>query len=137
MSIELLSNTVLEALLGGQWQRVWIAMILVQDTDIIMLIEPTTFLDIVYQIELMKVMKALKEQCKSIIIVLHNLSQASRYCGWLELLKVGKLQGFGTPPDIITQNILADLFYMQAPINPKPISGTPMCLYLQDIKLIS
>lgn len=130
MSIESLSDTALEALSGGQRQRVWIAMILAQDTDIIMLDEPTTFLDIAYQIELMKLMRDLKEQGKSIIVVLHDLNQAARYCDWLVLLKVGKLQGFGTPQEVITQAMLADVFDVQAQIISEPISGAPMCLYL-------
>ena len=130
MSIESLSDTALEALSGGQRQRVWIAMILAQDTDIIMLDEPTTFLDIAYQIELMKLMRALKEQGKSIIVVLHDLNQAARYCDWLVLLKAGKLQGFGTPQEVITQTMLDDVFDVQAQIISEPISGSPMCLYL-------
>lgn len=128
LSIHPLAQMPLEALSGGQRQRAWIAMILAQDTDIIMLDEPTTYLDISYQIELMNLMRILKDQGKSIIVVLHDLNQAARYCDTLLVLKAGQLKAFGTPNEVMTESMLADIFDIKAKIIPDPISGSPMCV---------
>lgn len=128
LSIHPLAQMPLEALSGGQRQRAWIAMILAQDTDIIMLDEPTTYLDISYQIELMNLMRTLKNQGKSIIVVLHDLNQAARYCDTLLVLKAGELQAFGSPEEVMTEAMLADIFDVRAKVIPDPIAGSPMCV---------
>ncbi|MBP2280736.1 iron complex transport system ATP-binding protein [Psychrobacter sp. PL19] len=130
MSIQSLAETSLEALSGGQQQRAWLAMVLAQDTDIIMLDEPTTYLDISYQIELMKLIRGLKEQGKSLIVVLHDLNQAARYCDLLVVLKSGELKAMGTPEEIMTEAMLAEIFEVQAKVITDPIAGSPMCIYL-------
>lgn len=130
MSIQSLAETSLEALSGGQQQRAWLAMVLAQDTNIIMLDEPTTYLDISYQIELMKLIRGLKEQGKSLIVVLHDLNQAARYCDLLVVLKSGKLKAMGTPEEIMTEAMLAEIFEVQAKVITDPIAGSPMCIYL-------
>lgn len=130
MSIQSLAETPLEALSGGQQQRAWLAMVLAQDTDIIMLDEPTTYLDISYQIELMKLIRELKEKGKSIIVVLHDLNQAARYCDLLVVLKSGELKMMGTPTEVMTETMLADIFDVQAKVIIDPVAGSPMCVYL-------
>lgn len=130
MSIQSLADTSLEALSGGQRQRAWLAMVLAQDTDIIMLDEPTTYLDISYQIELMKLIRGLKEKGKSLIVVLHDLNQAARYCDLLVVLKSGELKAMGTPEEIMTEAMLAEIFDVQAKVITDPIAGSPMCIYL-------
>ena len=130
MSIQSLAETSLEALSGGQQQRAWLAMVLAQDTDIIMLDEPTTYLDISYQIELMTLIRGLKEQGKSLIVVLHDLNQAARYCDLLVVLKSGELKAMGTPEQVMTEAMLADIFEVQAKVITDPIAGSPMCIYL-------
>jgi iron complex transport system ATP-binding protein len=130
MSIQSLAETSLEALSGGQQQRAWLAMVLAQDTDIIMLDEPTTYLDISYQIELMKLIRELKEKGKSIIVVLHDLNQAARYCDLLVVLKAGELKMMGTPTEVMTETMLADIFDVQAKVIIDPVAGSPMCVYV-------
>lgn len=130
MAIDSLADTPLEALSGGQQQRAWIAMILAQDTDIIMLDEPTTYLDISYQIELMRLIRELKDKGKSIIVVLHDLNQAARYCDLLVVLKSGELQMMGSPHEVMTEGMLADIFDVQAKVITDPVAGSPMCVYL-------
>ncbi len=130
MSIQSLADTSLEALSGGQQQRAWLAMVLAQDTGIIMLDEPTTYLDISYQIELMTLIRGLKEQGKSLIVVLHDLNQAARYCDLLVVLKSGELKAMGTPEEVMTEAMLAEIFEVQAKVITDPIAGSPMCIYL-------
>ena len=130
MSIQSLAETSIEALSGGQQQRAWLAMVLAQDTDIIMLDEPTTYLDISYQIELMKLIRELKEKGKSIIVVLHDLNQAARYCDLLVVLKSGELKMMGTPSEVMTEAMLANIFDVQAKVIADPIAGSPMCVYV-------
>lgn len=130
MTLLSLADSPLEALSGGQRQRAWIAMIMAQDTDIIMLDEPTTFLDISYQIEMMRLMRDLKEQEKSIIVVLHDLNQAARYCDLLVVLKSGQLKAMGTPDEVITEGMLSEIFDVQAKVIADPVSGSLMCIYV-------
>jgi len=117
-----------ESLSGGQRQRAWIAMILAQDTDIVMLDEPTTYLDLSHQIELMKLMQAMKSQGKTVIVVLHDLNQACRYCDHLVVMKDGNLIVEGKPDDIFTETMLHDVFSLQAKVIKDPIANTPMCV---------
>ncbi|MCV5949956.1 ATP-binding cassette domain-containing protein, partial [Escherichia coli] len=69
-----------ESLSGGQRQRAWIAMVMAQDTDVVMLDEPTTYLDLSHQVELMKLMRQMNDKGKPVVVVLHDLNQACRYC---------------------------------------------------------
>jgi len=117
-----------ESLSGGQRQRAWIAMILAQDTDIVMLDEPTTYLDLSHQIELMKLMQAMKNKGKTVIVVLHDLNQACRYCDHLVVMKDGNLIVEGEPDDIFTETMLHDVFSLQAKVIKDPIANTPMCV---------
>lgn len=118
----------LESLSGGQRQRAWIAMVLAQDADIVMLDEPTTYLDLSYQIELMKLMQAMNKKGKTIIVVLHDLNQACRYCDELVVLKAGELVCQGSPNEVFTQSLLQEVFSLDARIIADPIANTPMCI---------
>ena len=113
------------ALSGGQRQRAWIAMILAQKTDLVLLDEPTTWLDISHQIELLKLMRELNQGGKTIVVVLHDLNQAARYCDELVVLKQGQLQHQGTPEAVLTQQLLQEVFDLEAQIHPDPVAGTP------------
>jgi len=117
-----------ESLSGGQRQRAWIAMILAQDTDIVMLDEPTTYLDLSHQIELMKLMQAMKKQGKTVIVVLHDLNQACRYCDHLVVMKDGDLIAEGPPQNVFTESLLRDVFSLNAKVIADPIAATPMCI---------
>lgn len=117
-----------ESLSGGQRQRAWIAMVLAQDTEIVMLDEPTTYLDLSHQIELMSLMRAMNEQGKTVIVVLHDLNQACRYCDHLVVLKKGQLVAQGAPEQVFTEQLLEDVFELDAVVIQDPISNSPMCI---------
>ncbi|TBR41597.1 Fe(3+) dicitrate ABC transporter ATP-binding protein FecE [Marinomonas agarivorans] len=121
-------NQDVSALSGGQRQRAWIAMILAQQTDWVLLDEPTTWLDISYQVELLNLMRKLNQQGKTIVVVLHDLNQACRYCDELIVLKAGKVQAQGTPEEVLTPYLLKETFSLTAEVHTDPISGTP-CLF--------
>ena len=110
---------------GGQRQRAWIAMILAQKTDLVLLDEPTTWLDIAHQIELLKLMRELNQEGKTIVVVLHDLNQACRYCDELVVLKQGALQRQGPPGQVLTQQLVQSVFELDAQIHPDPVAGTP------------
>lgn len=117
-----------ESLSGGQRQRAWIAMVLAQDTEIVMLDEPTTYLDLSHQIELMELMRAMNEQGKTVIVVLHDLNQACRYCDHLVVLKKGQLMAQGSPEDVFTEQLLQEVFDLDAVVINDPIASSPMCI---------
>ena len=116
------------SLSGGQRQRAWIAMILAQNTELVMLDEPTTYLDLSHQIELMKLMQAMKAKGKTVIVVLHDLNQACRYCDNLVVMQQGEVVAQGTPNKIFTEQLLRDVFSLEAKVVPDPIANTPMCI---------
>ncbi len=118
----------LGALSGGQRQRVWIAMILAQNTDIVMLDEPTTYLDLSHQVELMNMMRAMNDKGKTVVVVLHDLNQACRYCDHLVVLKEGAIVAEGDPESVFDAELLSDVFNLKATVIPDPIAGTPMCI---------
>ena len=118
----------MESLSGGQRQRAWISMVLAQDTNIVMLDEPTTYLDLSHQVELMKIMKEMNKQGKTVIVVLHDLNQACRYCDHLVVLKGGELVTQGTPEQVFTENMLENVFSLKAKVVKEPIANTPMCV---------
>ncbi len=116
------------SLSGGQRQRVWLAMTLAQDTDYILLDEPTTYLDINHQIELMKMLRQLNHQGKTIVTVLHDINQACRYCDHLVVMQSGKVVSEGAPISVMTSELLAKVFELDAEIHSDPIANTPMCV---------
>ncbi|MBS0848355.1 Fe(3+) dicitrate ABC transporter ATP-binding protein FecE [Citrobacter sp. JGM124] len=123
-----LADRRLTALSGGQRQRAFLAMVLAQDTPLVLLDEPTTYLDINHQVELMRLMGELKIQGKSVIAVLHDLNQASRYCDHLVVLASGRVIAQGAPEEVMTPELLKTVFSVEAEIHPEPISGRPMCV---------
>ncbi|UTT87220.1 Fe(3+) dicitrate ABC transporter ATP-binding protein FecE (plasmid) [Vibrio pelagius] len=119
-----------ESLSGGQRQRAWIAMVIAQDTDIVMLDEPTTYLDMSHQVELMRLMQKMNDKGKTVVVVLHDLNQACRYCDHLVVLKQGRVVAEGAPEHVITEALLDDVFDLNAKVFHDPISNTPMCVAL-------
>ena len=113
---------------GGQRQRAFLAMMLAQDTPIVLLDEPTTWLDINHQVELMGLMQALRDEGKTVIAVLHDLNQASRYCDNLVVLAKGNISAQGTPEAVLTPALLQQVFSVETEIHPEPVSGRPMCV---------
>ncbi|WP_372882332.1 Fe(3+) dicitrate ABC transporter ATP-binding protein FecE [Psychromonas sp.] len=116
------------SLSGGQRQRAWIAMVLAQDTELVMLDEPTTYLDLSYQIELMKLMQAMKAKGKTVLVVLHDLNQACRYCDNLVVMQEGRVVAQGTPDNVFTAQLLRDVFSLEAKVVADPLANTPMCV---------
>jgi len=113
---------------GGQRQRAFMAMVLAQDTPLLLLDEPTTWLDISHQVELMELMRRQNQQGKTLVAVLHDLNQASRYCDHLVLMSQGSIVAQGAPEAIMTPALLARVFHIEAQIHPDPVSGRPMCV---------
>lgn len=119
----------LDALSGGQRQRAWIAMTLAQDTEILLLDEPTTFLDLAHQVELLDLLYDLHlTQGRTIVMVLHDLNQACRYADYLVALKHGQIYAQGSPEQVITETTVKDVFGLECRIVADPVSATPMCV---------
>jgi iron complex transport system ATP-binding protein len=123
-----LADSPLDTLSGGQRQRAWIAMALAQETDILLLDEPTTFLDLAYQIEVLDLLHELNEAGRTIVMVLHDLNQACRYAHHLVAMRDGKVWGQGAPASIMSEHMVAEVFRLNAQIVADPITGSPMCI---------
>jgi len=113
---------------GGQRQRAFLAMVLAQDTPLMLLDEPTTYLDISHQVELMNLLRSQNHQGKTLVAVLHDLNQASRYCDYLVMMVAGNIIAQGTPEQVMTPALLSQVFDIDAQIYPEPASGKPMCI---------
>ncbi|WP_447867285.1 ATP-binding cassette domain-containing protein [Rahnella bonaserana] len=127
---ELAERTV-NSLSGGQRQRVWIAMVLAQQTPLLLLDEPTTWLDIAHQIDLMELMCRLnQENGRTLVVVLHDLNQACRYAGHLIAMRDGKILAEGAPADIVTPALIEQVFGLRCTIIDCPVSHTPLIIPL-------
>jgi len=118
----------LDTLSGGQRQRAWIAMALAQETEILLLDEPTTYLDLSYQIEVLDLLQELNETGRTIVMVLHDLNQACRYAHHLVAMRDGQICVQGAPEQVMTAEMVTDVFRVNARILPDPVTGTPMCI---------
>ncbi|MFG1623859.1 ABC transporter ATP-binding protein [Kribbella sp. NPDC049227] len=117
----------IDELSGGQRQRVWIAMALAQETDILLLDEPTTFLDLTHQFEVLDLLVDLnKQEDRTIVLVLHDLNQACRFGDHLIAMKDGAIVAEGNPREVITEEVVRDVFGLGVKIVPDPVAGTPM-----------
>jgi len=122
-----LAGRQLSSLSGGQRQRVWIAMVLAQDTDVLLLDEPTTFLDISHQIELLDLLVDLNRQAgKTIVLVLHDLNLACRYADHVIAMRAGRIVVEGPPADVVDAQVVEEVFGVPCAVVPDPLSGTPM-----------
>lgn len=117
----------IDELSGGQRQRVWIAMALAQETDILLLDEPTTFLDLTHQFEVLDLLVDLnKSEDRTIVLVLHDLNQACRFGDHLIAMKDGAIVAEGNPSQVITEEVVQDVFGLAVKVVPDPVAGTPM-----------
>jgi len=118
-----------DQLSGGQRQRAWIAMALAQETDILFLDEPTTFLDMAHQLEVLHLLQKLNSSNnRTIVMVVHDLNHASRYAHHMIAIKSGLVVGEGSPVEVITPEIMRKVFNIEADIVPDPRTGVPLCL---------
>lgn len=118
-----------DTLSGGQRQRCWVAMVLAQETDLILLDEPTTFLDLKVQVDLMDLLAGLAHQRgRTLVIVLHELSLAAAYADYLVMMKAGHVVSAGTPDDIFTAERLREVFDLEAKVLRDPDSGRLVCV---------
>src|SRR3954453_17229644 len=118
-----------DQLSGGQRQRAWIALVLAQGTDLILLDKPTTFLDIAYQLEVLELLKHLNEaEGKTIVMVLHDINMACEYSQRLFALRDGTLIAQGDPREVLKASLIRDVFGIDAHIIHHPTSGAPMCI---------
>ncbi|MBS4201066.1 ABC transporter ATP-binding protein [Bacillus sp. FJAT-49732] len=124
-----------DALSGGQRQRVWIAMALAQETDIIFLDEPTTYLDMAHQLEVLELLQKLNaEQDRTIIMVLHDLNQAARFADYIIALKDGEIVKAGSCEEVISHEVLKKVFQIDAEIGRDPRTNKPMCITYNLLK---
>lgn len=127
MDITELANHHIDELSGGQRQRVWIAMALAQQTDILFLDEPTTFLDITYQVEILDLLTDLNRKYgTTIVMVLHDINLSARYADYIFALQKGMLMAEGEPSQVITDTLVKDIFGLDCTVIKDPISGSPL-----------
>lgn len=126
-----LAERSIEELSGGQRQRVWIAMALAQDTDILLLDEPTTYLDVAHQLEILDLLTDLNSsRGTTIVMVLHDLNLAARYSDRLIAMRAGAVHSTGTPEEVVTEQTMQEVFGVSSRVLPDPVSGRPMVMPL-------
>lgn len=124
-----LKDQSVDELSGGQRQRAWIAMTLAQDTELLLLDEPTTYLDMTHQIDILDLLFELNEKDqRTIVMVLHDLNLACRYADHIVAIKDKQVYQSGQPEDIITCDLVHHVFGMNCDVTYDPLFGTPMCI---------
>jgi iron complex transport system ATP-binding protein len=123
-----LADRLVDELSGGQRQRVWIAMALAQDTDLLLLDEPTTFLDLAHQVEVLDLLDSLNQAGRTVVCVLHDLNLACRYAHHLIAMKDGAVVAEGPPRAIVTSDLVDEVFGLEACVIPDPVAGTPLVI---------
>ena len=127
MGITELANRCVDELSGGQRQRVWIALALAQETDILLLDEPTTYLDIAYQVEILDLLTELnRRKGTTIVMILHDVNLSARYANHLFALCRGKLIAEGKPADVITEELMQKVYQLNCIVMKDPLSGAPL-----------
>ena len=122
-----LADRRLEELSGGQRQRVWVAMVLAQRTDIVLLDEPTTYLDVTHQLELLDLLTELNRvHGTTVVMVLHELNLAARYADHLVVMRSGAVIAEGAPDRVLTRDIVRRAFDLEAHVIPDPVAGSPL-----------
>jgi iron complex transport system ATP-binding protein len=122
-----LSERAVDELSGGQRQRAWISMALAQGTDLLLLDEPTTYLDLAHQIDVLDLVQRLHAEAgRTVVMVLHDLTLAARYAERLVAMKNGRIVAVGTPAEVLTEQMLLEVFGLDARVVPDPVAGTPL-----------
>jgi iron complex transport system ATP-binding protein len=125
-----LAHRRVEELSGGQAQRVWLALVLAQETEVLLLDEPTTFLDVAHQYELLALLARLRDRGRTVVAVLHEINQACRYADHVIAMCEGRVVAEGQPGEVMTPDLVADVFGLAARVVPDPVVGTPMVVPL-------
>ncbi|MGH3910242.1 MAG: ABC transporter ATP-binding protein [Pseudonocardiaceae bacterium] len=116
-----------DELSGGQRQRAWISMALAQGTDLLLLDEPTTFLDLAHQVDVLDLVERLHAEAgRTVVMVLHDLNMAARYAQWLIAMRAGRIVAQGTPDEVLTESLLREVFDLDAQVLTDPIAATPL-----------
>lgn len=124
-----LADRTVDSLSGGQRQRAWIAMTLAQETPLILLDEPTTYLDLTHQIEVLDLLYELNvQEQRTIVMVLHDINLACRYADHIVAIRDGSIKAMGRPEEIICSELMQTVFQLPCEIIPDPLYGTPMCV---------
>ena len=127
--MEELRYRAVDELSGGQRQRAWIALVLAQGTDLILLDEPTTFLDIAFQLDVLELLRELNErEQKTIVMVLLDINMAAEYAHTLLALRAGEIVAAGTPKEILSIEMIRNVFGIDSHVMDHPVTGQPMCL---------
>lgn len=122
-----LADRLVDELSGGQRQRVWIAMALAQETGLLLLDEPTTYLDISHQVEVLDLVRQLNhERGRTVVAVLHDLNQAARYADHLITMKAGRIVARGRPSEVVTAELVHEVFGLESVVVPDPVTGSPL-----------
>ncbi len=131
LGIAHLADIPVEELSGGQRQRVWIALAIAQDTEFLLLDEPTTYLDIAYQVEILDILKEInKKRTTTIVMVLHDINLSVRYADHIIAMKEGQLVAQGTPETLITKELMKEIYGLECQVFPDPVSGAPWVIPL-------
>ena len=124
-----LADRSVDELSGGQRQRVWIAMALAQETDILLLDEPTSFLDVTHQIDVLDLLTDLnRSRGTTIVMVLHDLNLAARYADQLVAMRAGAVHAIGRPAEVVTAELVEEVFGLECRVIVDPLSGAPLVL---------
>jgi len=122
-----LADRMVDELSGGQRQRVWVAMALAQGTDLLLLDEPTTYLDVAHQVEMLDLLTDLNQRSgTTIVMVLHDLNLAARYADHLVAMKAGRVVAEGAPADVVTEHVIREVFDLDSQVILDPVSGSPL-----------
>ncbi len=124
-----LAHRAVDELSGGQRQRAWIAMAVAQGTPVMLLDEPTTYLDLAHQIDVLDLITDLnRRQGRTVVMVLHDLNQACRYADHIVAMKAGRIAGEGSPAEVVTAEMVEEVFGLRCVVGTDPVSGTPMVI---------
>ncbi|HMM94232.1 ABC transporter ATP-binding protein [Phycicoccus sp.] len=123
-----LAGVAVDSLSGGQRQRVWLAMVLAQQTSVLLLDEPTSFLDIAHQLDVLDLVRTLRDDGTTVVMVLHDLGMAARYADHLVAMRDGRVVAEGTPHEVVTPEVVEEVFGVSALVVADPETGTPVVL---------
>jgi iron complex transport system ATP-binding protein len=123
-----LAERAVDTLSGGQRQHAWIAMTLAQETETLLLDEPTTYLDLAHQIDVLDLLAALNAAGRTIVMVLHDLNQAARYADEIIAVRAGRIAAAGPPHEVVREDRVRDVFGVDVRVIDDPVTGGPLCV---------